>query len=128
MSNNNNNLGEKERLRRSLICRTVCKKTSHPSKCGVCGTTDVLVYCDAHRNFFCFECDRLEHNLDNNLWAWRHVRRMMCSVCHCFSRKFFVENCCIPLPPLPVTTKLPQAVFEITSTFSDSDDDEEEKD
>ncbi|KAG5406134.1 hypothetical protein IGI04_012253 [Brassica rapa subsp. trilocularis] len=100
---NNNNLGEKEQLRRSLICRTVCKKTSEPSKCGVCGTTDVLLYCDAHRDFFCFECDRWEHNFDNNIWAWRHVRRMMCSV----------------------PTKLPQAVFEINATFSDSEDDEE---
>ncbi|KAF8107396.1 hypothetical protein N665_0122s0038 [Sinapis alba] len=115
---------EKIRRRRRGDCRTLCEEATYRTRCCICGITDVLVYCAAHAKFFCHGCDVREHSF-SNYWSWRHVRRMLCSVCQCFNRTFFVEDYRYALPELIIPLEVPQAEVEIDepSVLLDSDED-----
>lgn len=119
---------EEEKIRRSRKrrgdCRTFCEEPTYRTRCSICGITDVLVYCAADAKFFCQGCDIREHSF-SNYWSWRHVRRMLCTVCQCFNRTLLVENFRYTLPELTIPIEVPQAEVEIDepSDLLDSDED-----
>ncbi|KAL0788462.1 hypothetical protein Bca101_004708 [Brassica carinata] len=117
-----------EKIRRSRKrredCRTFCEEPTYRTRCSICGITDVLVYSAADAKFFCQGCDIREHSF-SNYWSWRHVRRMLCTVCQCFNRTLLVESFRYTLPELTIPIEVPQAEVEIDepSDLLDSDED-----